>query len=605
MVVLVTKIIFIIVFFYNFNLVAQETNREKAIDLVQSARILLEPGTNNHPLEARTKLLEAVRIDPTYFPAHMALSDYYMSEVGHFRLALQYIKQAEKIFFKQRGNPPYPNFESQSDHAWILSLLSQARLNLDDYTGALKVLDKMRSLGYFSEFYLSSRAWILMKLGKIKEAIQEIRYALLLDPESGRSLNMLGILLSVNGQPKEALATFDKAIRVESSRLNGQIATPLNNAGEVLREQFKDELAKDAWIRAKRLPDGCEHVLPSLNLAILYLEQEDPDNSESAMLSFEECFKQYPLRNDDEHRALVNLAYGRIALYRGAIDSAINYFEDSLKEIQWFGKIGANKADLELAIMISLSQALKIKNNHLQHTYPSSFFERVNQFKLRIVNYFKSRWLIRKARFLATDLNNFEDLKIRHTDSLLDYVALGFFISSYNYPTVKSRILQEINLDKRRGALPYYESYLGEAQLNNGELNEGNKYLNKALNKLRTFEDRSLYLKILTLKLKYLTSYNSDYLKYVTIIMQHNPAILKNYGVALPINLTAKSVKFKSILEKVGFIQSRSNFTITATENSAKFVSKIPNIPSVESKGNNIIETINNLSKKIFTPFDK
>ena len=135
---------------------------------------------------------------------------------------------------------------------------------------------------------------------------------------------MLGILLSMHGDRDESLKIFRQAIAYELSEGNlGQPATPLNNSGEVYKEIFSEDSAESSWLKATSMPDGCDHVLPSLNLSLLYFDELNLDGAKRAMDSFESCIAQYPLRNGEEHRALVSLARGRIALLSGNPDLAI------------------------------------------------------------------------------------------------------------------------------------------------------------------------------------------------------------------------------------------------------------------------------------------
>jgi tetratricopeptide (TPR) repeat protein len=205
--------------------------------------------------------------------------------------------------------------------------LAETRLNLDNYQGALDVLNEFGKL-YFGAWYPASRAWVLMKLGKLDEAIRVARLGLLTEAEPGRTLNVLGILLSMTGKRQESLKVFNEAIMHELSMgSSGQPATPLNNSGEVYREIFNEEKAEAMWLKATSMPDGCEHVLPSMNLAIMFIEQLRLTDAKKAIDAFESCITQFPLRNGEEHRALVHLARGRIALHSGDVHSAVQHLE--------------------------------------------------------------------------------------------------------------------------------------------------------------------------------------------------------------------------------------------------------------------------------------
>jgi tetratricopeptide (TPR) repeat protein len=333
--------------------VGEEGDRDKgAEELIAEAAILLQ---DERLLDARTKLLRALEKEPKAYRAHMMLSGYYMAHVGHFRLALQYALQALSLFEEKNGRPPYYSYISRAEHSQLLYLLSQARLNLDDYEGSLKVLDQYVSYDYKDEWYSGTRAWVLMKLNRLPEAVSEARKGLREGAEPGRTLNMLGILLSMTGDRSGSLEVFREAIRYEMSMGRfGSPATPLNNSGEVYKEVFEEPKAIQSWMKATSLPDGCDHVLPALNLALMLIDQLDLNSASRAMYNFESCVAQFPLRNGEEHKALVHLARGRIDYWNGDIDNALNHFNDASERRQWFGKIGTNENDLDVGIELSV-----------------------------------------------------------------------------------------------------------------------------------------------------------------------------------------------------------------------------------------------------------
>src|SRR3712207_9038468 len=49
-----------------------------------------------------------------------------------------------------------------------------------------------------------------------------------------------------------------------------------------------------------------------LNLTLLYIDQLKFDSAAATIDGFQRCIAQYPLRNGEEHSALVSLARGRI-----------------------------------------------------------------------------------------------------------------------------------------------------------------------------------------------------------------------------------------------------------------------------------------------------
>jgi tetratricopeptide (TPR) repeat protein len=507
-----------------------------ADELIQEGAILL---STERLLDARTKFLKAIQKDPDAYRAYYSLAGYYMVHVGHFRLALKYIKRAEELFDKKNGKPPFTEEALRMDHAGILYYLSQIRLNLDNYPGALEALDRYSGDGYYADWYPGTRAWVLMKLGNLQEAIRVARLGVFAGAEPGRTLNMLGILLSMTDQKDEALDVFRKAIATEMALgSEGQPATPLNNAGEVYKEMFQDDRAESAFLRATGLPDGCEHVLPALNLAVLYIDQVKFEAAASTIDRFQQCVAQYPLRNDEEHKALVNLARGRIDLHTGNVDRAIRRFETALEGTQWFGKIGTSQNDLVAAATISLAQALDRKNHLLEVRRPESWSEWFSMKTDRSMNSMRSWWLFRRARqVLVEDLKDVEDLTIRHTDSLIEYPTFGEVLRGLSRRSLVRRIAKERQQDLRGPAALYYDAYLAESSLGWWHRKEGLALLDRVIEQARPKGDDLLGLYAGILRLRSLSTASDTYQKLAYRIFYQAPAQLRNFGIRLPITL--------------------------------------------------------------------
>jgi len=445
---------------------AEDLSAYSAMELTASALRLMRI---EQPISARTRLLAAIERDPTYYPAFELLAEYYLDFVGHFRMALKYLKQGEALFVKKNGYPPYYNSYIAGEHSRHLLALSQIRLNLDNYQGALDTLQEFEGFGYYNPNYFSSKAWVLMKLGKVQEAIDSARVGVLNSGGAG-ALNMLGILLSISNQPEASLRVFEQAIEVDGVE---HAATPLNNAGEVYRERFKDIKAEQYWVRAKSLPDGCEHVLPSLNLAILLMENLKINQAINSLDTFEECVKQYTVKNDEEHRSLISLARGRLALSKGDINLSMDLLEQSLARGQWFGKIGTNVNDLKIGALISYTDALEAKRNQISWTATESLLDYpvFTQQKLKLA--IQKWWYQRKARFLFQSMKNMEDTYIRHSDSVLDYPNLGSLLGTFPAESLLERLNEIKTIDDREESSVYYDSYYAEALIHEGNISKG------------------------------------------------------------------------------------------------------------------------------------
>jgi tetratricopeptide (TPR) repeat protein len=451
-----------------------------------------------------------------------------------------------------------------------------------------------------------------MKLGRVQEAITVARAGILASAEPGRTLNMLGILLSMNGQPQEALEVFRKAIANEfASGSDGQPATPLNNSGEVYKEMFDDDKAESNFLRATSLPDGCEHVLPSLNLALLYIDQLKLDSAKSAIDSFERCVAQFPLRNNEEHVALVHLARGRIALHTGDVDKAIEHFRSALDGTQWFGKIGTNQNDLLVAATISLAQALRGKANTVRTTVSSSWRESFEQKRLIASHSLESWWLLRRARQMLTgDLNDIEDLQIRNTDSLLEYPTLGDVLSGLSTQSLRRRLALESANDKRAPAKLFYQLYGAQSGLGFWRSKDVLNALDDVIERARPRYDELLRIRAISLRMQTLAANSSRYQDLAYRIFFTAPALLRNYGLALPVKIghNGLSRELKKAILSGPFIESNLGDTAgicsisPAPQGALTFSCPGQSQKNITVEDSTPESVVNKLARKLFNP---
>ncbi|MCB0329095.1 MAG: hypothetical protein KDD70_05515 [Bdellovibrionales bacterium] len=584
-------------------------DKDKSVEeLLQEAEFLF---IEERLLDGRTKLLLALQKDPNNYQVHSMLAGYYLVHVGHFKLALRYILRAQQLFEEQHGPPPYTDFLLKSTHAHHLHLLSQARLNLDDYQGALRALDEYESYGYYQSWYPGSRAWVLMKNERLEEAINVSRLGLLAGAEQGRTLNILGILLSMTGEREASLNVFKRAIAHEYALgTYGQPATPLNNSGEVYREIFQEEAAERSWMQATSLPDGCEHVLPALNLATVRMERLDLNGAASAIDNFESCVAQYPLRNGEEHRALVHLARGRIDVHSGRLESGIEHLRAALKRQQWFGKIGTDVEDLQAGTLGSLSYALieKVRRQSVTPPDGSSYFGSagtwLESLKLRAEAWWLSR---RMVKLLIDKLNNGEDLYVRNTDSMLEYSFLGALLTRVPTTTLKRRLELEKKKDNRGPAVNYYEAWLGENLLSHGDREEGLRRLRDVKKRLRLPADGALKVHALLTIARSIDERSAEYRDLVEEAFFLNRASIPNYGVKLPVNFSSTEKLIPKKLVSSPFLvetSSQQEFLIThgtdGNEHSLRFSSRTGRASAATVKGGDFNEVLRKLSDEVF-----
>lgn len=467
--------------------ISDEDANKTADELIQEAQQLF---ILRQPIDARSKLLKALERAPKDYRPHMFLGTYYLSEVAHFQLAHRYIQAAEKLFEEKYGNEtdqldpgsdraksPFPFRE----HSRLLYLLGESQLNLDDYAGALKTLDRFEKL-YWDDWYPGTRAWVLMKLKRVDDAIRVAQAGILQGAEPTRTFNILGILLSLRNNREMSLNAFSRAIKAELTLGgDGQVATPLNNAGEVYSELFQDRKAEAAWIQALQMPDGCDHILPSLNLTIMYINELRLFQGERVLSDFESCFAQRSLRKDTEHRALLALARGRIALRAGDIDKALTTLTQAAERQQWFGKIGTDPADLKFASTISLSQVLEARAAALRDEVTTSIAMSTRNALESAWLETRAWWLRRRGREIGLDdLLQLEDLSIRNTDAMVEYPTLGDALREFSTPSFQKRMARMIATEDRPLAKYYYELYSATNYISHGDTESGKQALERA-----------------------------------------------------------------------------------------------------------------------------
>lgn len=475
------------------------SHQEKSVNqLLLEAEGLLQQGK---AIDARALMQKALRASPNDYRPHMMLGQYYLVEVGHFQLANQYIRRALGLFSEQNKDLDQLNGIKQSawqEHARLLYLLAESRLSLDNYTAALKTLEQYE-LYYWDAWLPGSKAWVLWKMGHTDKAIAEVEKGLARGAYPGKSYNILGILLASSGQKQLSLRAFANAARAELSLGSyGQVATPLNNAGEVYRETFREDQAEIAWLSSLSLPDGCDHILPSLNSAVLNMERLRLFAAERVLKDFQVCFAEKAEKKDTEHRALLALIRGRTMLRIGRIEEAVALLELANSGTQWFGRIGTNEDDMKLAAKITLADALEAKGKSLQSTPFSSwrkwFIQGYEAKKLGL----RVWWLRRSARILAVDrLRDFEDLLVRHSDSMLEYPMLGRVLSGFSLNELKAKLNSFKLKDSRGGAHQHYDLYLATKLVKVGKREEASELLAQILNSLRP-EDALIRAETLT-----------------------------------------------------------------------------------------------------------
>jgi tetratricopeptide (TPR) repeat protein len=557
-------------------------------------------------LEARSKLLVALKKYPKDFRPYFLLSDYYLSHADHFRLALKYARQSLRVFEAEKGKPPYLNdYEAKTWHGDILGMISQARLNSDDYTGALDELNEFEKLGYAAPWFHSSKAWVLMKLHRLDEAIAVAKEGTRSIMSPASSLNVLAILLSMTGERQASLEVFEKALNYELAQgSNGHPATPLNNVGEVYKEIFRDTLAKNSWERALRMPDACEHILPSVNLVMLLIDQVQLSEASTVLDNFDSCVAQYPLRNGEEHKALEELMRARIALHKGDIAKAFTHCNEALERTQWFGKIGTSPEDMKAAAFATMAQILAARNAELATTVTSSYMEEFNNSRERISNSVRHWWMLRKARnTLITKLDSFEDMFIRHTDSMLEYPTLGDIAEGVSPRTLRLFLETDLKNDSRSGSKAFYKAYEAQSLHAFGEKRAALSAYSEALSLARPKEDVLLQAHLHLMRAKLLGAESKSSEGDIIAAFRIAPALVRNYGLPLPVQSNTPDLIKGSAFRVVS--DSSTPFEVSLTKSASSkevftFRDRDKGSAGIPSEGDDAAAALNALMRKVF-----
>lgn len=456
-------------------------------ELIGEAEMLF---AQQKPIQARNRLQLAIEADKSDYRPYMRLCQYYLAQVGDFKNAYRYALTAEKLFMARYGGKDQEIPESFTKfHAALLYFRAETELNLDRYEDSLKTLERFEKR-YSADWFPGTKAWVLMKLKRLDEAAVVAQNGLLLGADPRRTYNILGILLSMQNRREQSLIAFAKAITAELSLgSRSQAATPLNNSGEVYRELFKEGLAEAAFIRAQRLSDGCEHVLPSLNLAHLYIDALRLNAAERSLTDFEVCYAKIEQRMDTEHRALIALARGRIQLRAGNVKSSGENLRKAIEREQWFGKIGTNEDDVRLAAYIAIAHFYHAEAAVLRDRAVHTLADKAANLIESKIDELKSEWYFRIARNQAIrDMSDFEDLYVRHTDTQLEYPTLGNMLAGLPSASVKKRIERLKSSDHRAEAKNYYDLYLATTLLSNGKIDEAVSLLDSNNSELRKID---------------------------------------------------------------------------------------------------------------------
>lgn len=544
--------------------------------LLREGVLLYQTGRG---IDARAKFEELLAVTPNDYQPYYHLGQYYLIDVGHFKLAYRYLKRARELFedrYTIMGPEFVENIKLQNEYSILLYLVAESALNLDFYEESLQILNEYAEL-YQSPWFPGQKAWILMKLKRVDEAIEVAKQGLLQGADPKRTWNILGILLSISGQRELSIEAFARAVDYEfTTRGSSQAATPLNNSGEVYRELFQDQYAESAWRTAIRLPDGCEHILPSINLSILYTDQLRIYQAMQTLADFEACFAQKPERKDTEHRTILALARGKLQIFLNNPKEAIRLISQAASDQQWFGKIGTNENDVKFAAWAALSQANVLEAERLLDTATESIAESLKNRALSWQHRIQAWWLNRTAKlFAVNELHDFEDLPIRHTDTMITYPLLGSLLADFDTASLKRRLERLIETDRRKEAIPYYKHYLARNYFKNGKSEEALSIAIQIQQKLLPHEllikAENIALMIKAEAESFFWWKKKEYYQKEAALIEElfliSPVHLRLYNIPLPIHLEIEDSLSKSERKNINKFLLQRRFILSESEN--------------------------------------
>ncbi len=170
--------------------------------------------TMKKPEEVRSDLIKAIDLNPYLGEAHALLSELYRSEKNQ-ELADKELLLA--IQLPKKAPPPDPelnDFLMEGVSSYWYELRGRALLQKGDYDGAIRELKQAVRALPDSRFYdMIGIAYQFQK--KYREAAEQHRAALALNPASGGTMNNLATALEELGNTTEAISYLYRAINVQ------------------------------------------------------------------------------------------------------------------------------------------------------------------------------------------------------------------------------------------------------------------------------------------------------------------------------------------------------------------------------------------------------
>jgi hypothetical protein len=244
--------------------------------------------------------------------------------------------------------------------------------------------------------------------------------------------------------------------------------------------------------------------------------------------------------------------------------------------------------------------------NRLKFFSTNSWYDwAINQQKI-IFHKLTSWWLNRKARRLLTEeMGQLEDINVRNTDSLLEYPTLGFILSGLSPNNLQRRIELEKKTDTRPQASVFYQAYIAESLIHHNRTHEGIFIIDQSLPLCRDRFDVLLKTHLLALRLSQIPVNSQDYVNLGASLFKLNRVGFRNYGFALPVQLTVSDNSFAKIIKNAGFINNSAanEFKLSITRSDGQYVASadLPIVGKMRLTSDNLSDLLNRLNDTIFT----
>lgn len=208
-------------------LAKQETSDPEAHTLLLRGIAAHRHGTREHFAEAEQLFREAIERDPGYAQAHAQLAN---------TLTMQAFMRHIPV------EPGYAGARASAERALALDpTLSLAHAVLGmiasfqdwDFAAAEEHYQRSLASNPGNARARSQRAWLLMRLGRREESLQEARRSVELDPLSMAAYNNLGVMYFYGGHPQQAVQALQAAFALapEATTAAGNLALVYSDLG--------------------------------------------------------------------------------------------------------------------------------------------------------------------------------------------------------------------------------------------------------------------------------------------------------------------------------------------------------------------------------------